>query len=238
MDKATKNKTESHSLPTDYVPPKRSLIGKLAVSFGASLTKRRALWEIAGQENIPCDVPFVIVANHVTFIDALWIFASLPAAVYAKTCAMIGADLKTDYGILGKLMTSAARAIPVERNSSRMAAARSIIIAKNTLEAGNNVLIHPEGTRSPDGKLGTFKNGASYLGYKYGAPILPVYIEGGYKIWPKGQRLPSFKDPQTGEKNQLKITFYPCIHGQDYHNVNDLNQALEAFFRELEAART
>lgn len=52
------------------------------------------------------------------------------------------------------------------------------------------VLIHPEGTRTPDGKLGEFKLGVERLAEEADVPVLPVKIEGAYEIYPKGKKLP------------------------------------------------
>ena len=213
------------------VPPPRSLAGRIIVSLSLALIHRKLNIVVEGRENIPKDLPYVIIANHVTYIDALWIFDLLPPEHYAKTCAMIGADLQTDYGILGKLMFQAARAIPVERKGS--AGARSLITAKNALEAGNNILIHPEGTRSKNGRLGPFQSGSSYLSTKYDAPVLPIYIKGGHAIWPPGQRFPSFTDPE-GKKRELRLIIRPCLYGEDYPDAKAMTQDLQERFQAIQ----
>jgi len=43
-----------------------------------------------------------------------------------------------------------------------------------------------EGTRSGDGSIGEFRPGAFYLAQKSGAPVVPVYLDGGYRAIPKG----------------------------------------------------
>jgi 1-acyl-sn-glycerol-3-phosphate acyltransferase len=51
------------------------------------------------------------------------------------------------------------------------------------------VVIFPEGTRSPDGKLQDFKSGAMYLAIKSGVDIVPLAITGGFGIMPKSSFL-------------------------------------------------
>jgi len=46
--------------------------------------------------------------------------------------------------------------------------------------------VFPEGTRSVDGSIGEFRPGAFHLARKSGAPVVPVYIDGGYRAIPKG----------------------------------------------------
>jgi 1-acyl-sn-glycerol-3-phosphate acyltransferase len=48
------------------------------------------------------------------------------------------------------------------------------------------VVVFPEGTRSEDGSIGEFRPGAFYLAQKSGAPVVPVYIDGGSRAVPKG----------------------------------------------------
>lgn len=213
------------------VPPARSLLGRLIVSFGLWLCRNNLDIEVFGLDNIPRSTPYVIIANHVTFIDALWIFGILPPDHYELTCSMIGEDLNTEYGLLGKLMFQAARAIPVDRKG--LSAARSLITAKNALESGNNVLIHPEGTRSANGRIQEFLSGSAYLGHKYDSPVLPIYIEGAYEIWPRQNKYPSFRD-ENGKPRKLRLHVGPCFYSTDYKDAKEMNMAMEKAFRDLE----
>jgi 1-acyl-sn-glycerol-3-phosphate acyltransferase len=54
------------------------------------------------------------------------------------------------------------------------------------LRQGVSVLFFPEGTRSPSGQIGDFKNGAFKLAIKEKRPILPIRIEGSRNIIPPG----------------------------------------------------
>jgi 1-acyl-sn-glycerol-3-phosphate acyltransferase len=54
------------------------------------------------------------------------------------------------------------------------------------LNAGESVMIFPEGTRSRDGTLGKFKRGSLMAALKSQAPIIPIAISGSYKIMPRG----------------------------------------------------
>lgn len=216
-----------------YVPGPRSLFGRFLVGSVAFLSRQLLDWRVHFLDRLPQRRPFILIANHVTFIDAVWLFKSIPHRDYERMCAMIGADLATDYGLLGKLMVIAARAIPVDRKGS--GAARSVIIAKNAIEAGNNVLIHPEGTRTRDGHIGPFLTGAAYLATKYHVPIVPCYMKGGRKIWPRGQKLPQFWDRQEHHRLSLDIYFDKPFYGENYASAQEMNRAMEETFRSYEA---
>jgi 1-acyl-sn-glycerol-3-phosphate acyltransferase len=59
-------------------------------------------------------------------------------------------------------------------------------VAGARLRDGRLVIVFPEGTRSGDGSIGEFRPGAFYLAQKSGAPVVPVYLDGGYRAIPKG----------------------------------------------------
>ena len=58
----------------------------------------------------------------------------------------------------------------------------SIRKAESRLKDGMSVIIFPEGTRTPDGKMGRFKRGAFLISQELQLPILPVTIDGNYDV--------------------------------------------------------
>jgi 1-acyl-sn-glycerol-3-phosphate acyltransferase len=78
--------------------------------------------------------------------------------------------------------------ISIDRSQGREAL-RSLSEAAAEVAAGKSVVIFPEGTRSPDGRLGDFKAGGMQLAIKAGVPIVPVAIRGTHRILPKGKLL-------------------------------------------------
>jgi long-chain acyl-CoA synthetase len=62
----------------------------------------------------------------------------------------------------------------------------SLQLAHDHLHHGYNLLIFPEGTRSPDGQIQEFKSSLGYLALRAGKGILPVYLSGTYHAMPKG----------------------------------------------------
>lgn len=69
--------------------------------------------------------------------------------------------------------------------SSAMAMARSIIEAKKRLRNGMSIVVFPEGTRTLDGKMSTFKKGAFKLAMDFKLPIVPLTIDGSFNILPR-----------------------------------------------------
>lgn len=119
-----------------------------------------------GLENIPKSGSYVIAPNHHTVFD--------PVAVGAKInniSAYMAKEDIFDYKIAHALKIF--HAFPVKRGKSDKSAIRTAI---KWLDKGYNLTIFPEGTRSKDGKLGTFKSGVSFVASEANADVLPVGI--------------------------------------------------------------
>jgi len=86
--------------------------------------------------------------------------------------------------LLGPAMIRAGY-IGIERKDPRKAV-KSIALAAQRIRDGASVLIFPEGTRSPDGRLQSFKRGGFNLAFKSGCDIVPVVINGSHRIATKG----------------------------------------------------
>jgi 1-acyl-sn-glycerol-3-phosphate acyltransferase len=63
-------------------------------------------------------------------------------------------------------------------------------LAERILSEGHILGIYPEGTRSPDGILRPFRDGAALLALRSGVPVLPVAVTGTDGLWRKGSLIP------------------------------------------------
>src|SRR5439155_3236668 len=81
---------------------------------------------------------------------------------------------------------------------------RAALEDDSLLQAGQVVLIFPEGERSPDGRVQRFKPGAFRLAASLAAPVLPVTIAGGHDAWPPGRLLP--------RPRRITITYHRTLH--------------------------
>ena len=107
-----------------------------------------------------------------------------------------------------KKLVKVAGMVPIDRGGMNVSSMRRL---KEKLEEGWNVLIHPEGTRSKDGIFRTIKSGASVLAIDAGVPILPVYINGAFEIFPKGKKLPRLYDKKNKSKYKIDVVFGEAI---------------------------
>jgi 1-acyl-sn-glycerol-3-phosphate acyltransferase len=77
--------------------------------------------------------------------------------------------------------------VPVERYSADMKALRRCL---EVLEAGQALLLFPEGTRTPDGRTRPFSPGLMLLVKRVRPKIVPVAIEGAFAVWPRTRKVP------------------------------------------------
>jgi 1-acyl-sn-glycerol-3-phosphate acyltransferase len=134
--------------------------------------KANPLWTFAVVGRVPDDPrrPYVVVANHESFVDILLI-SHLPMEMkWLSKRDFFG------YPLVGWMMRLA-RDIPLDRGN-RDSAIAALAECRNRLADNVSVMIFPEGTRSITGELGAFKDGAFSTAIAAGAPILPLAVHG------------------------------------------------------------
>jgi 1-acyl-sn-glycerol-3-phosphate acyltransferase len=128
----------------------------------------------------------LLISNHASHIDATSIAASLPKR-YWKDLYIAAAK---DYFFSNPFFTFFSQhclgAIPVDRKDKKGRAINLIIQLLTDLDR-IWLILFPEGTRSPDGKIQEFKRGVSIFSERTGVPVLFVYIDGNARLWPKGK---------------------------------------------------
>lgn len=134
---------------------------------------------VEGRENARPGQSYVILTNHQGDYDILALYGFL----HRQFRWVIKQELRK-VPFLG-WGCAAIGHIFIDRSNSRAAIA-SLEAAKPRLAGGVSVLFFPEGTRSPDGRLGRFKKGGFVMARQLGLPILPVSITGSWPILPKG----------------------------------------------------
>jgi 1-acyl-sn-glycerol-3-phosphate acyltransferase len=153
-----------------------------------------------GLENIP-RAPCVFAPNHTSIADPPALLAALPRRI----SILVKKELFR-IPILGAAM-KLVRFVPVDR-ADREAAAGSVDLAVQYLGEGLSFVVYPEGTRSLDGRLGTFKKGAFILAIRAGVPVVPISIVGAEKVMPRGSR-----GIHPGE---VLIRFHPPVDSSGY----------------------
>jgi len=136
--------------------------------------------EVSGLEHVPVGRSCIFMCNHVSNLDPPVVMPAIPGRI----SVLLKKELMS-IPILGTAMRLA-KFVPVERGSRREAAKASVEAAAEALNSGLNILVFPEGTRSVDGRLASFKKGPFFLAQQTGAPIVPVAISGTEQMMRKG----------------------------------------------------
>ncbi len=135
---------------------------------------------VTGEENVP-EGGFVYASNHESLVDILVLGAALPGDFKwaAKRSVM-------NIPFLGWHLRLAGH-IPVDRNRGKEAAVAVTEAFESVLRNGKPLLVFPEGTRTTDGKLKAFKNGAFQAAVLAGKPVVPVALEGTFSLMSKDE---------------------------------------------------
>lgn len=170
---------------------------------------------LAGMENVPPGHACIFVSNHVSNLDPPVLLPAIPG----KTSVFLKKSLMK-IPLLGKAMEMG-RFIPVSRGHSREEAQKSVEIAAGVLRDGLHIMMFPEGTRSPDGRLLPFKKGGFFLAAETGAPMVPVILHGTRQMMPKG----TLKIKNPGE---VVVEFLPAVWPKDYSSREELMAEVRA----------
>lgn len=130
------------------------------------------MWKFRTSGDLPRDKrrPYVVVANHESFVDILLI-SHLPIEM-----KWLSKETFFKFPLVGWMMRMAGDVRVVR--GDRTSGAAALEACHDRLKKRVSVMIFPEGTRSVDGSLGQFKDGAFRLAIESGAPILPLVVHG------------------------------------------------------------
>lgn len=175
---------------------------------------------VEGLERMAPGASYVIVSNHLSFMDIPTILAHIPVEIrfLAKkslfTVPFIGYHLRR------------AGHLPVERDDIRASLKTMTEAAQMIRNRGISVLIFPEGGRSPR-QMREFKEGAAYIAIKAGAPAVPVGLDGTREVLPMGSLV-----VMPGEVI-LRVGEPIPVEGLSVHNRHELTDELERRVGEL-----
>jgi 1-acyl-sn-glycerol-3-phosphate acyltransferase len=131
--------------------------------------------------------PVIFAANHSSHADTSLILHALTDRARDRTVVAAAADYWFKRPMLGNLVSLFLNTFPFSRTGGAQAQLHS---SSQLLKSGWNLVLFPEGSRSPDGRIQEFKPGVGHLANETGTPVVPVHIRGAYQIMPRGQKLP------------------------------------------------
>jgi 1-acyl-sn-glycerol-3-phosphate acyltransferase len=135
---------------------------------------------IEGLDHLDPKQRYIFMVNHQSNIDIPVLIRSLPAF----QLRWLAKKELLWVPVFGWAMW-AAKHITVNR-SDRLDALRSLKKARREVASGISLVIFPEGTRSPDGRLLPFKRGGFWLAMQTQTPVVPLTIAGSHAVVPKG----------------------------------------------------
>jgi 1-acyl-sn-glycerol-3-phosphate acyltransferase len=189
----------------------------------------------AGGHRVPATGPVLLVANHQSFLDPLFLGVAVPRYMTYLTRETLHRNR-----LLAGLMTSLG-SIPIDhRGFSREGLQQTL----DALNRGACIGVFPEGERTHDGTLKPFKPGVSLLIKRTKAAIVPAGIAGAYAAWSRHRKVPRlaplFRPPTDAT---VAISIGRPIDPAKYEKVSreamleDLGQAVRAQMAKAERLR-
>lgn len=175
----------------------------------------RPRWSV----RIDFNEPLVYFANHSSHFDAVLIWAGLPPTVRRRTRMIAAKDYWEATPLRRWLSRKVFDAILIDRESPSRAN-NPIDQLCAALESGVSVIIFPEGGRTDDHELQTFRAGLWHLARRRPTQLfVPVWLENLSRVLPKGEFLPvpvlcglTFGSPLTRPPNADRKAFLEMLH--------------------------
>jgi len=184
-----------------------------------------ASWSSEGWERVPEAIrngsqPAIFMSNHESYLDPPLLMGAIPVpAVYIAKTAIKWMPFVGWAAWAGGM-------IFIDRGNNKKAAL-SMGRAAEEVRHGKNVVIFPEGTRTKNGRVGTFKKGGFRLALEAGVPIVPLATVGGWDILPKGTLTPK---PGT-----IQVVFGNAVFPDRFPTKEALMEEVERQIREMAA---
>lgn len=137
--------------------------------------------DIRGVENIP-EEPCIFVCNHQAIFDAFLLIANI-----SKITGFISKIEIKSYPLIGYWIKQM-HSVFIDRKNIRQAV-KAIDEGVENLKKGYSMIIFPEGTRSLKSEMAEFKKGSMKLAIKAGVPIVPITIDGTYRVLEVGNKV-------------------------------------------------
>jgi 1-acyl-sn-glycerol-3-phosphate acyltransferase len=173
-----------------------------------------------GLHNVPLEGGVLAVSNHQSHLDPPLVGAGCP-----RRMNYLARETLFHPPFFGRFIY-AVGAIPLDREGVGLSGIKESL---KRLKRGEMLLVFPEGTRTADGEIKTFKPGFTTLAVRSKSAILPIAIEGAYRAWPKKAKFP--------RPRAVNVHYGPPILQKEYENIDEraLVALVESRIRECQA---
>lgn len=198
----------THHLQLPSTSPTLGLVVKVFKYFAKLYFRLKT----KGLENIPLQGPYILAANHQSYLDGTFVMAAIRYATVRNTYFF--AKEKHVQHPFVKVLAASHNVVVMEPSNLRT----SIQRLGEALKLGKNILIFPEGTRTETGELGEFKKTYAILSKELHVPVVPVSIRGAYDAMPKGTKVP--------RPGKVIVEYLPAIAPDAFDSYEALNDAV------------
>ena len=166
-------------LATGRSDPNREIVGRFQRRSAALAAWLNPFWDFRAVDRAHPDPsrPHLFVANHKSLAD-VFLLVLLPWEM-----KFLSKDSIFKIPLLGWQMR-VSRDIPIERGN-KDSARQALEAMRDRLVRGSSVIVFPEGTRSPDGSIAPFREGAFRLAIELGVDVVPLAVAGTENTLPK-----------------------------------------------------
>lgn len=168
----------------------------LHIAWWSMVRGYMAVWHrlsIRGQQHVPLQPPFVLVANHASHLDAMVLASPLSWRLRDRIFPIAAGDVFFETPVMSTFSALFLNALPMWRKKCGPHALQQL--RQRLVEEPCAYILFPEGARSRDGKMLPFKKGLGMLVAGTQVPVVPCYLEGAFEAlhpnekWPRPRKV-------------------------------------------------
>ena len=180
------------------------------------LLKKLVKFEIKGQEHVPPSGGAIVMSNHVSYLDPIFLGAAVPRELhYIARENLFRVKLWGDF-------IAYFNAFPIKRGKPDLQALRKTL---SLLKENKLLLMFPEGTRSVDGTLGKALEGAGFITYRANVPVIPAFVKGTEIVLPRHAK--------GITRAKVSVSFGPAIELTELRSMRRAREAYKPIAQEI-----
>lgn len=166
-------------LATVWFDRRRIALHMYSCAWATFYVVMNPLWRlrVEGRDRIPWKGPAVLVANHLSLLDILVVYALFRPFKWVAKAELFRLPFLGWNMVLNDYVRI--------RRGDPESVRKMMEHCRRHLARGTPVLLFPEGTRSRDGRLQAFKDGAFRLAHDARCPVIPIAVSGTGEVLPK-----------------------------------------------------
>lgn len=184
--------------------PRRRVVHAFSCWWGFHYLQINPYWKVTyeGLENIKRDKTYVLIANHQSLADILILYGLHRRFKWISKESIykvpfIGWNMALNQDVL-------------LRRGDIKSIREMMDTCRDWLKRNCSIMLFPEGTRSEDGSIQAFRDGAFRLAIDCGVDVIPIVVDGTFDLLPKGSRHPNFK-------KHVRIKILPPVACEPFH---------------------